>query len=139
MTSNDTDSLDGSKPPPGLHLSDSDEEQEDGALTQAGDYSSRMEEIMDDDDEGETAFKPDSDDEEVFVYSGSDSKQAVSQNYRDRLREALGQDGLVEEDDDDDADVPEQPEALKVAVEGEENPVCIYAKEIRIQFEHRPS
>jgi hypothetical protein len=129
MISNDIDPHDSSKSPSGLHRPDSDEEQEDSGLIQAGDYSSRMGEIMDGENEGDTTFKSDSDDDEVFVYSGFDSTQAASHNYRDRLREALGRDDLVGEDDSDDDDVPEQSGALKVAVEGEGSPVCIHAKE----------
>lgn len=135
MTSNDIDSHDNSKLPSDLHFSDSDEEDEDSSgLMQAGDYSSRMDEIMDDDeDEGDATFKSDSDGDDVFVYEGLDSTvQTVSQNYRDRLREALGGDDLVGEDDseNDDDDVPEETSAVKVVVDDEGSPVCIYVKNI---------
>ncbi|KAF9450435.1 hypothetical protein P691DRAFT_810376 [Macrolepiota fuliginosa MF-IS2] len=106
------------------HFSDSDGEfehdsEEDTGFLSRGDYSSRMEEIMDDeDDEEETSFKFDSGDdeeEEGFLYTGVDSGPTVTtsaSNYRDRLKEVLGQDELTDEDEG--VDVP------RVVVEQEE-------------------
>lgn len=112
-----------------LHFSDSDEEQVDNELPLGGDYSSRMEEIMDDEDDEEgTSFKLDSDDddaEEGFLYTGVDSAPSTGQNYQDRLREVLGQDELTDEDEDDGIYMEE--DGPRVVVEaGDHLPVSIY-------------
>jgi vacuolar protein sorting-associated protein 8 len=68
--------------------------QDDGHL---GDYSTRLEELMSD-DEGHSGDQEDSDDDEGerFVYSGVDAEPAGT--YREQLRDVLGPDH-----DDDDA------------------------------------
>ncbi len=107
-----------------LHFSDSDSDSDhDGNnFPFVGDYSSRMEEIMDGDhDEGEeeeTSFRLDSDNEEEgFMYTGVDSTPAAASNYRDRLREILGQDEFTDEDEGD--DVLASGNVPKVVVEEE--------------------
>jgi len=81
----------------------------------AKDYSSRMEEIMDSDEEGETAgFKLDN----SVVYAGVDAA-ATASNYSDRLREVLGQD---ESTDDEGCD--ENVHISKVVVDEEDHLVC---------------
>ena len=107
-----------------LHFSDSDEgdlEHDDiRALGiedsfSAKDYSSRMEEIMDSDEEGERAgFTLDS----GVEYAGVDAAATVS-NYSDRLREVLGQD---ESTDDEGCD--EDVHISKVTVDKEDHLVC---------------
>lgn len=121
MASSGTDSLNDAgnqEPRLDMQFSDSDEEHEDSGFPLRGDYSSRMEEIMDDEEEeGGTSFKLDSDDEEEegFVYTGVDSAPNAASNYRDRLREVLGQDELTDEDEGD--GVPAGADVPKVAVE----------------------
>jgi vacuolar protein sorting-associated protein 8 len=69
---------------PTLNLSDDEPEGEEDDFEYRGDYSSRMEELMDDDDE------------EGFVYTGIDVQQP-SGGYRDQLRDVLG----AEHDEDE--------------------------------------
>ncbi|KAF8906501.1 Golgi CORVET complex core vacuolar protein 8-domain-containing protein [Gymnopilus junonius] len=62
---------------------------EDGdTLTHAGDYSSHMEELFNEDDAEFNS--PTNESEEEFVYSGADAEAAVS--YSAQLRDVLGQD-----------------------------------------------
>ncbi|KAJ3575088.1 hypothetical protein NP233_g1320 [Leucocoprinus birnbaumii] len=108
-----------------LRFSDSDEDDvghnndkaEDSFLA-GGDYSSRMEEILDGDDDEEedgNEFKLDSDDEDVeegFLYTGVDAAEGTAaSNYKARMREILGQDDMTDEED---VEVP------KVVVDNEE-------------------
>lgn len=104
MASSSTDSP-GLEPYPELHFSDSDSDREGGNFPFTGDYSSRMEEIMDGEEEdGSTSFRLDSEDEEEegFFYTGVDSTTTAASNYRDRLREVLDQSELTDEDEGDD-------------------------------------
>lgn len=104
MASSSTDSLE-LEPHTELHFSDSDDDHEENNFPFTGDYSSRMEEIMDsEEDEDRTSFRLDTDDEEEggFLYTGVDSTPAAASNYRDRLREVLGQEELTDEDEGDD-------------------------------------
>lgn len=104
------------------HNSDHGLEAEDSFLAR-GDYSSRMEEIMDGDDEiEEGGFRLDSDDDDVeegFLYTGVDAAEGTAaSNYRDRLREVLGQDELT--DDEGNEELGEGVEVPKVVVDEEE-------------------
>lgn len=70
-----------------LHFSDS-EYVDDGAEDHVGDYSTRLDELMDD-DPADGSNKGGDSDEEIFVYDGADATQDSTQ-YHDRLREVLG-------------------------------------------------
>jgi len=107
-----------------LHFSDSDEgDPEHDDIRALGiedsfsskDYSSRMEEIMDSDEEGERAgFALDS----GAVFAGVDAA-ATASNYSDRLREVLGQDEST-----DDEGYDENVHISKLVVEEEDHLVC---------------
>lgn len=87
----------------------------------AKDYASRMEEIMDSDEEGETAgSKLDSDFEYADV-DAAESSAATASNYRDRLREVLGQDEST-----DDEGYDENVQISRTAVDEEDYLVCSY-------------
>ncbi|KAF9241625.1 Golgi CORVET complex core vacuolar protein 8-domain-containing protein [Melanogaster broomeanus] len=63
-----------------------------------GDYSKRMEELFDGDEEHEA----EGDEEEGFIYDGVDAEQITGNNYREQLRDVLGPDDtsdIFEEDD----------------------------------------
>lgn len=51
-----------------------------------GDYSARMEELFDGDEEEHR------DEEEEFLYDGVDAEQVTGTNYREQLRDVLGTD-----------------------------------------------
>ncbi|KAI6040298.1 Golgi CORVET complex core vacuolar protein 8-domain-containing protein [Pisolithus marmoratus] len=61
----------------------------------AGDYSARMEELFDDENELEEGFGDDCDDE-AFVYDGVDAERVAVANYQQQLR------AVLEKDDSDD-------------------------------------
>jgi hypothetical protein len=54
-----------------------------------GDYSTRMEELLSDDERGDAEVD---EDEVGFVYDGVDADQVTGDNYRDQLRDVLGPD-----------------------------------------------
>ena len=68
-------------------FSSNDEETDDD---QGGDYSTRMEELLSDEDENGDAEADENDG--GFVYDGVDAEQVTGDNYRDQLREVLGPD-----------------------------------------------
>ncbi|KAH7914153.1 Golgi CORVET complex core vacuolar protein 8-domain-containing protein [Hygrophoropsis aurantiaca] len=72
-----------------LHGSSSENEDDFSEDHHEGDYSTRMEELFDDEDEGE--IEEESSEEEGFVYEGVDASP-VAGTYRDRLRAVLGPD-----------------------------------------------
>ena len=78
---------------PSLGFSEHDEDEED---THEGDYSTRMEELFDDENEGE-AGDEDEEDEEGFVYTGQDADESTG-DYRAQLRDVLGPDAEEEEE-----------------------------------------
>jgi vacuolar protein sorting-associated protein 8 len=75
---------------PTLNLSDDEPEGEEDDFDYQGDYSSRMDELLDDEDD------------EGFVYTGIDVQQP-SGGYRDQLRDILGAEH--EEDETDEHEV----------------------------------
>lgn len=84
-------------------LSGNEEEVEDD---QAGDYSTRMEELLSDGDDEHGDAETDGDDG-GFVYDGVDADQVTGENYRDQLRDVLGPD-----DSYDDSEEQEVEQAL---------------------------
>ncbi|KAJ7132765.1 Golgi CORVET complex core vacuolar protein 8-domain-containing protein [Mycena crocata] len=68
----------------------------------AGDYSSRMEDLLGDDDDVNSEANDDEDEDEAddggFLYTGEDAAD-TSAAYRDRLRDVLGSDHDPEEED----------------------------------------
>jgi hypothetical protein len=74
-----------------ISLDFSDHENDGDAQIQEGDYSSRMEELMGDDDDGTQPEHAESDDEEGFFYDGVDAENDGA-GYRDRLKDVLGED-----------------------------------------------
>jgi len=83
---NEEDSLHIVDPEHSPTFSDNEEIDDD----QGRDYTTRMEELLSDDDEhGDTVA---GDDEGGFVYDGVDADQVTGDNYRDRLRDVLGPD-----------------------------------------------
>ncbi|KAI0267108.1 Golgi CORVET complex core vacuolar protein 8-domain-containing protein [Gloeopeniophorella convolvens] len=94
---------------PSLGFSDFGSDDEEHVDTHGGDYSARMGELFDDEDEppvhGTHAKLDDEDDDEgeAFVYDGADA--AVSHaSYRQQMRDVLG------DEDEDDEDVVEERE-----------------------------
>lgn len=81
---------------PSLDFSEHDEDEDD---THEGDYSTRMEELFDDENEGEGGDEED--DEEGFIYDGEDAGESAG-DYRAQLRDVLGPDAEEEEEDEDD-------------------------------------
>lgn len=72
---------------PSLGFSDQDgETNEDDDNT--GDYSTRMEELFEEEDDGD-AHQDEEEDEEGFVYSGVDADESNG-DYRSQLRDVLG-------------------------------------------------
>ncbi|KAJ7497350.1 Golgi CORVET complex core vacuolar protein 8-domain-containing protein [Mycena latifolia] len=87
----------------------------------AGDYSSRMEDLLGDDvnsdaEEGEQVEDEDEDEDGGFLYTGEDAGD-TSAAYRDRLRDALGSD----HDADEDLDANEVERSLIRAPETDED------------------
>jgi hypothetical protein len=80
-----------------------------------GDYSTRMDEIFDDerDDNDSEVFGGDEEEEdEGFVYEGVDAPPKGA--YRDQLRDVLGSDN--EEDEDDELPMPSTSDSEKPAI-----------------------
>lgn len=97
---------------PSLNFSDFGSDDEQHVDTNDGDYSARMGELFDDDQEttpnSGSHFRLDhdgNDDEEAFVYDGVDA-QLSRATYRDQLRDVLDDDN----DDDQDNDEAEERE-----------------------------
>ncbi|KAJ7188186.1 Golgi CORVET complex core vacuolar protein 8-domain-containing protein [Mycena filopes] len=91
-----------------LHANGVDEDDENDE--NAGDYSSRMEDLLGDDVNSETTqdeAEEDDEDEGGFVYAGDDAPE-TSAAYRDRLRDALGS----EHDPEEEVDVHEVERSL---------------------------
>lgn len=78
---------------PTLHLSDDEPDEDEEDFDYQGDYSSRMEELLDDENEFDVTGD---DDDEGFVYTGIDVEEP-SGGYRDQLRDVLG----AEHEDDE--------------------------------------
>ncbi|KAF7361851.1 Lateendosome to vacuole transport-family protein [Mycena venus] len=88
-----------------LHARGSDDEDEDeDEFNYAGDYSSRMEDLLGEDDPNSEANDEEDveedEDDEGFVYTGEDAAD-TSAAYRDRLRDVLGSDHDPEEQEQD--------------------------------------
>lgn len=80
----------------------SDNEGEGAEAEGHGDYSARMEELLDDDEDGSETHEDEDDGEGGFLYTGMDAEE-VSGAYRDQLRDVLGPDH--EEDETDEFEV----------------------------------
>ncbi len=107
-TDDDTDAVTLKPTSPGFQYSALDaDEQENGFQAQSDDYSSRLDEILGDEEDelhthdGESELMEDEDDE-GFFYHGEDA--ARERSYKDHLRDVLGPDASV-----DDADEPSTP------------------------------
>lgn len=74
---------------PEVALDFSDNEEAEDSNDHGGDYSTRFEELMSDEEHGSDHAGSD-DDEEGFVYNGVDAEQGGS--YKDQLRDVLGPD-----------------------------------------------
>lgn len=79
---------------PSLVFSEHDEDEDD---IHEGDYSTRMEELFDDENEGEEGGDDEDEDEEGFVYTGEDVDESTG-DYRAQLRDVLGPDAEDEEE-----------------------------------------
>ncbi|KAJ7287486.1 Golgi CORVET complex core vacuolar protein 8-domain-containing protein [Mycena rebaudengoi] len=77
-----------------LRFEDGDDQEDE---FNAGDYSSRMEDLMADDDANSDIDEEDEDDDGGFLYTGADAGE-TSAAYRDRLRDALGSEHDPEEE-----------------------------------------
>lgn len=97
---------------PSLSFSDFGSDDEEHADTNGADYSTRMGELFDDEDETPAVsvprLDPDEDDEndEVFIYDGADVQVSCA-SYREQLRDVLDED---DEDSDNDEDELEERE-----------------------------
>lgn len=90
------------------HIVYSDDEGEDDRDDHLGDYSTRLEELMSDEDDQEgnaNGAEYEDEDDEGFFYNGTDSAPAGT--YREQLRDVLGP-----EHDLDDAEEPEVENSL---------------------------
>lgn len=77
---------------PSLDFSEPDEDEEDA---HEGDYSTRMDELFD--DENGTEGDDGDDEEEAFIYDGADAGGSTG-DYRAQLRDVLGPDAEEEEE-----------------------------------------
>jgi hypothetical protein len=68
-----------------------------------GDYSTRMEELLSDDERGDAEVD---EDEVGFVYDGVDADQVTGDNYRDQLRDVLGPDDSYYQSEEQEMDRP---------------------------------
>ncbi|KII92434.1 hypothetical protein PLICRDRAFT_27564 [Plicaturopsis crispa FD-325 SS-3] len=101
---------------PALDFSDN-EDQEGEEDQHEGDYSTRMEELMDSDEEDKGAGGEDSEEDEGgFIYEGVDAADA-STNYRDQLRDVLGPDH-----EEDEEELLEEQEVEKSLIHDDDNP-----------------
>ncbi len=100
---------------PSLHFSDNEDQNSGFEYSeQPGDYSSRIEELLgDEDSEAEgNAFRDDSDDDDGgFLYTGVDADTSTSSGYRQQLRDVLGHDN----EDDSDMDTKEVEQSLLIS------------------------
>ncbi|THU95630.1 hypothetical protein K435DRAFT_723399 [Dendrothele bispora CBS 962.96] len=93
MSSSGSPHLDGRgiSPPSSLGFSDNEDNDEHEFDEHPGDYSTRMEELFEDEEDGPNAHidGDDSEDEEGFIYTGADADVSIT-SYRDQLRDVLG-------------------------------------------------
>lgn len=112
---------------PSLHFSDNSESEgddEDGE-EHTGDYSTRMEELFDDGEEGSLSAHEEEDNDEGFLYTGLDAPGQPS-GYRDQLRDVLGHD--LDEDEELDAHEVEQSLILDdLETSGDDEPLVVRA------------
>ena len=112
----------------------SDEERGEPLGDHPGDYSTRLEELLsdtedgpnDDSHDGHGGSGDDDDDEGGFVYSGVDA--ASSGGYREQLRDVLGPDH-----EDDELDEQEVEHSLLHDVEEKEHLASLMADEARVR------
>ncbi|RDB25342.1 Vacuolar protein sorting-associated protein 8 [Hypsizygus marmoreus] len=75
----------------------SDHDASDNDEEHPGDYSTRMEELFDEEDESDAHVEDEEDEEEGFLYTGVDAGD-IPTGYRDQLRDVLGSD-LTDDDE----------------------------------------
>jgi hypothetical protein len=111
---------------PSLAFSDFGSDDEEHIEINGADYSTRMGELFDDEDETSAVsvhrLDPDEDGEndEAFIYDGADA-QVSSASYREQLRDVLDEDG-EDTDDDDDEDGLEEREVERSLVHDLDRP-----------------
>jgi hypothetical protein len=102
---------------PSLAFSDFGSDDEGHIDTNGADYSTRMGELFDDDDETPAVsvprLDPDEDDEndEAFIYDGADA-QVSRASYREQLRDVLDEDGEDADNGDDELEEREVERSL---------------------------
>ena len=102
---------------PSLAFSDFGSDDEEHIETNGADYSTRMGELFDDEDETPAVSVPcldtDDDDEndEAFIYDGADAHVSHA-SYREQLRDVLDEDGEDTNDDDDELEEREVEHSL---------------------------
>jgi len=80
-------------------------------LSYAGDYSSHMEELFDEDAEGSFHGSDPDEDEESFIYNGADVDDTPA-GYQERLLDVLGSDHNEDDGSELDSDVLEVETSL---------------------------
>ena len=112
---------------PSLAFSDFGSDDEEHPDTNGADYSTRMGELFDDEDETSAVsphrFDPDEngESEEAFIYDGSDA-QVSRASYREQLRDVLDDDG---EDVDDDDELEEREVERSLVHDPDSPPITI--------------
>jgi vacuolar protein sorting-associated protein 8 len=102
---------------PSLSFSDFGSDDEEHVDTNGADYSTRMGELFDDEDETPAVsvlrLDPDEDDEndEAFIYDGADA-QVSRASYREQLRDVLDEDDGDADNDDDELEEREVEHSL---------------------------
>jgi hypothetical protein len=102
---------------PSLAFSDFGSDDEEHADSNGADYSTRMGELFDDEDETSAVSVPrldpdeDGENDEVFIYDGAHA-QVSRASYREQLRDVLDEDGEDANDDDDELEEREVEHSL---------------------------
>lgn len=102
---------------PSLAFSDFGSDDEEHTDTNGADYSTRMGELFDDEDEAPAVSVPrldpdeDGENDEAFIYDGADA-QASRATYREQLRDVLDEDAEDPDDDDDELEEREVERSL---------------------------
>ena len=102
---------------PSLAFSDFGSDDEEHIDTNGADYSTRMGELFDDEDETPAVSLPrlepdeDGENDEAFIYDGADARVSHA-SYREQLRDVLDEDGEDADDDDDELEEREVERSL---------------------------